>query len=87
MIPETPSPIIEHRLRVARAERLGPHLAELALQRRRDRGLAVRALRRHPATALVAVGTRLQAAVPARRSAAAVNAARPTAEGGEAGRG
>jgi hypothetical protein len=73
MNPNVEHIMAERRVRWARAERLGPHLAELELlNRRRDRGLAIRTLRRHFGAALVAVGTRLQGAERASRAAAAV---------------
>jgi hypothetical protein len=72
MFPTNEGWLAEHRLRIARAERLGPHLAELALQkRRRRREGAVHLMRRRLGAALVAVGARLQGAEPTRRAAAA----------------
>jgi hypothetical protein len=59
MDPTCEGRLAEHRLRIARAEQVGPHLAEYKLlQRPRARRLAVRA---PIGRALVAVGTWLQA--------------------------
>jgi hypothetical protein len=73
MDPMAENCIIEHRLRVARAERLGPHFFELELQKRQHgREPVARALQRLLGAALVAVGARLQGVPPADRSATAV---------------
>jgi hypothetical protein len=68
---------LEHRLRVARAERLGPRLFDLELQQRqRGRKPIGRALQRLIGAAVVAVGARLVGVPPADVSATAVPSAR-----------
>lgn len=63
--------LIEHRVRVARAERLGPHFAEIVPLQHRVRVAGAERLGRRLGAALVAVGARLQGAEPADRSVAA----------------
>lgn len=68
---------LEHRLRLARAERLGPCLFDLELQQRqRGRKPIGRALQRLFGAALVAVGARLLGVPPADASATAVPSVR-----------
>jgi hypothetical protein len=65
MIPTYEGLHAEHRLRIARADRLGPHLAELERRRRRrGRRLAVRA---PIGRTLVAAGTWLHATLSSPR--------------------
>lgn len=62
MMPMTDHVIVEYQLRVKRAELLGPHFAELALQNRRRRQRV--AVRERIGRVLVATGTRLQGPLP-----------------------
>ena len=75
MIPAPESRLVEHRLRVARADRLESHLADLALaQRQRGRAAATRRLRQFLGAALVALGARLAGAHSAAPVAAGADA-------------